>query len=92
MTTRIRRSSEGETTTIRIEGRLDAGTVPDLRGECRSCGRLQVDLSGLLSADAEGIGVLRSLAADGAELRGASPYVRLLLHEGTANEPEGVIP
>ena len=40
-----------------------------------------VDLSGLQSADAEGVRALRSLFAKGAKLVGASVYVRQLLKE-----------
>ena len=58
-----------------------------LRRECRAAGTaVRLDLSGLRSADRDGIEVLRSLAAEGAELTGASPYVQLLLEQGTAVE------
>ena len=80
MTVRIMKTIEGGTTTIRVEGRLDTATVPDLQNECRSADPpLRLDLSGLLSADEDGIQALRSLAAQGAELFGASPYIRQLL-------------
>ena len=80
MTIRITRHTEGKTTTIRLEGRLDANTVPDLEKECRSANPpLQLDLSGMLSADKDGILTLRQLSAEGAELFGASPYVCQLL-------------
>ena len=80
MMIRLTRHTEGKTTTIRLEGRLDANTVPDLEKECRSANPpLRVDLSGVSSADKDGIQTLRQLAAEGTELFGASPYVRQLL-------------
>ncbi len=80
MTVRITSRTEGKGTTIRVEGRLTAAEVLDLREECRSAGApLRLDLAGLLLADDEGINELRSLSAKGAKLHGASPYIRHLL-------------
>jgi hypothetical protein len=42
---------------------------------------LHLDLSGLFSADRDGIQALRSLSENGAELHGASPYINQLLLE-----------
>ena len=79
---RITSSTQGQTTTIRVEGRLEAVDVPDLHAECRPAGRqLRLDLSGLQSADPAGLDAIRSLGAEGAEMYGASPYVRQLLSE-----------
>ncbi len=80
----IRFSTEvGETaTTIRIEGRLAAADLPDVRAACESAkSPLRLDLSGLNSVDIDGIRELRSLSEKGAELDGASPYIRQLLLE-----------
>ena len=73
----------GETvTTIRIEGKLTSRSVPDVRAACESVDPpLHLDLSGLFSADRDGIRALRSLSEAGAELRGASPYINQLLLE-----------
>jgi anti-anti-sigma regulatory factor len=72
----------GGGTLIHVEGGLDGESAVTLRRECRSAeGALRLDLSGLRWADREGIEALRSLAADGAELNGASSYIRLLLEE-----------
>ena len=80
MAIRITTSTEEKRTTIRLEGRLSAGEVPDLDREFQRAGAgTRLDLSGLMSADAEGLRELRALAAKGAELRGASAYVRQLL-------------
>ncbi len=43
---------------------------------------MRLDLSGLRSADPDAIEAIRTLAAEGAELAGASPYILRLLEEG----------
>ncbi len=77
---RITTSKENSAMTIRVEGRLNAEAVPDLQKEVKRAGApLRLNLSGLISADAEGIKELRALSAKGAELRGASTSIRQLL-------------
>lgn len=73
-------SRNGETTTIYIEGRLDALEVSKLLKECRSADRpLRLGLAGLISVDDVGVRTLRSLQAEGIKLIGASPYVQQIL-------------
>ena len=80
MTYKITTSKNDRGTTIRLEGRLNTEAVPDLQEEVKlASAPLRLDLSGLISADAEGIKELRALSAKGAELRGASAYIRQLL-------------
>ena len=80
MTVRISRHGKGATTTIRVEGCLTAGEVSDLKKQCHEAGgSLCLDLSGLVSADQEGVGMLRLLSVEGAKLFGESPYIRELL-------------
>ena len=80
MTIRITTAKENSATTIRVEGRLDLEAVPDLQREAKlASAPVRLDLSGLMSADAEGIKELQALSAKGAELRGASAYIRQLL-------------
>ena len=82
MTIRVSTEAGQTGTTIRIEGRLTAAELPDVRAACDSANPpLRMDLSGLRSADIEGIRALRSLSETGAELQGASPYIRQLLLE-----------
>ena len=84
MTSRITASKDNKATTIRVEGRLDAGAVPDLQKEVKlASGTLRLDLTGLISADAEGVKELQALSAKGAELQGASVYIRQLLDAAT---------
>ena len=76
--------ARGGRTLIRVEGQLTEYDTSVLEAECRSGGFPQrLDLSGLRSADGAGIAALRSLQAQGAQLHGASPYIRRLLEEET---------
>ena len=80
MTIRITTKVGPKATTIQIDGQLTGPDLPDVRAACDSANPpLRLDLSGLKSADVEGIQALRSLSESGAELRGASPYIRELL-------------
>ncbi len=81
MRIRITTSTDAKTTTIRIEGWLGALETDELLGECRTADQpLRLSLEGLVSMDDVGIRALRALQAHGAELIGASPYVRQLLN------------
>ena len=83
MTTRITASTDGTTTMVLIEGNLTGADLPDVSTACEAAdGALCLDLANLKSADADGVRALRSLSEQGAELRGANPYVRQLLREG----------
>ena len=67
---------------IRLEGRLDATTIPDLLATCRAVGSpLRLDLSGLRSVDVDGVEALCRLAEAEAELTDMSPYIRQLVLE-----------
>ncbi len=82
MTIRVTSTTDGTTTQVRVEGLLAGADVPDLRAVCESTDApLSLDLSGLRSADADGIRALRALVESGAELHGADPYVRQLMCE-----------
>lgn len=76
-------------TTVRVDGRLGDDGVPGLGDACRLAKRpLVLDLTNLMGSGAAGISLLRELAAGGVQLRGASPYVALLL-AGTTPRPPG---
>ena len=80
MTLRITTVPGKNKTTIRVEGRLVAEGVEELQREIESvAGPVDLDLSDLQSADAEGVRALRSFSAKGAKLVGVSPYIRQLL-------------
>ena len=82
MTVRVSTEAGETVTIIRIEGLLTSASVPDVIAACDSSNRpLRLDLSGLRSADRDGIRALESLSEAGAELHGASPYINQLLLE-----------
>jgi anti-anti-sigma regulatory factor len=82
MTFRISTASGEDETILRLEGRLGATGVKDLKKAIQeAAGTVLLDLSGLQSADAEAVLALRSFVADGAKLAGASLYIRQLLKE-----------
>ena len=84
MSFRITAIAKGKQTTIRVEGRLGAEGLPDLRREIQLAGgAIKLDLSGLTSADADGLQELLDLSARGMKLHGASTYIRQLLDEAS---------
>jgi anti-anti-sigma regulatory factor len=81
---RITTKTDGNTTTVIVEGWLTAVEAPDLSKACQSIdASLRLDLSGLKSADPTGITLLRSLSAAGVELYDASSFICMLL-EGSS--------
>jgi anti-anti-sigma regulatory factor len=82
MTFRITSIFGKDETIIRLEGSLDAGGVKDLKKAIReAAGNVLLDLSGLRSANEEGVLALQSSAAEGTKLVGASSYILQLLDE-----------
>ena len=80
MVVRIETSCEADQTVLWVDGYLKLEDVGELVREYRSAqGSRVLDLSSLYSADAEGLDCLRQLIAIGAEIRGTSPYIALLL-------------
>ena len=67
-------------TTVSVAGRLDKRAVSEFVKTCLSVeGELVLDLNHLRSADPAGIGEIQRQVQGGAVLRGASPFIRLLL-------------
>jgi hypothetical protein len=63
--------------TVTVAGRLNTAHVPHLCNACATAsGRLRIDLTDLISADATGIDALRRLRREGAELVGVARYFR----------------
>ena len=80
LSVRITTESSQYETTIRVVGRLSRRDVPELRREFESAsGSVSLDLSGLISADADGVRELLMCSENGAKLCGASAYIRQLL-------------
>jgi anti-anti-sigma regulatory factor len=77
---RIEIADEGSTPVVLVAGRLLGSAADELAKACdRMDGPFTLDLAEVLSADAAGIGLLCALRRAGTELRGLSPYLRLLL-------------
>jgi ABC-type transporter Mla MlaB component len=80
MLLRITQTTEGPTTVIRIDGRLVGDGVAELARVSQAAVPLLVlDLTHLQHTDADGIALLQTLADAGAQLRGVSLYIALLL-------------
>jgi hypothetical protein len=80
MALRLRVSREDEATVVHVDGRLAVPGIRDLdRTVAGTAGPVILDLTDLLSVDDAGVAALRLLGEHGVQLRGASPYVALLL-------------
>jgi hypothetical protein len=76
-------------TAVRIAGRLEAGDLPELHRVLNGpVAPLELDLSELLTADADGIDLLRRQRLSGATLVNVPPYIRLLLDEPNGAEED----
>ena len=81
MDIRITRTSDACETVLQVDGQLCSENVAELTREHRSVeGRLVLELSNLQSADKAGVDVLLELISLGVQIRGASPYIELLLN------------
>ena len=75
---------------IRIAGRLTGSAVTHLKGACDPIeGLFVIDLSNLLFSDDEGIKAIRAIMDKGPQVRGASPFVQLLLDSASRKKPGG---
>ncbi len=89
MEIRIDITSEGPETVVYIVGRLSGTAVAQLRKACDPIeGAFVLDLSNLLFADDAGIDAIHTIVEEGAEIRGASPFVQLLLDGATGKETD----
>jgi hypothetical protein len=90
MDMRIDLKSDETGTVVRIAGRLAGRSVTQLMETCDPIEDLLViDLSDLLFADEEGINTIRNIAEKGAKLRGASPFIKLLINNAPGWESGG---
>ncbi len=82
MAVHIETRSEHSKTTVSVAGRLEGSGVREFLNICHSIeGTMVIDLSGLRSGDSEGLDAIRELNREGAELRGVSPFIELLLDQ-----------
>ncbi len=77
---RITKTTAGTVTTLRIDGELKGEGVAELEKVYASVdGPVDLDLSELMKADAEGVRVLKEVLGSGARLAAASVYIELLM-------------
>lgn len=82
MTVRIDITDEDAKTVVQVAGLLQEEEVAELLRACDGVhGSITLDLAGLVSADAGGIRLLQALRTAGAEVRGLTPYLKLLLKD-----------
>lgn len=87
---RIDHIRSGSTSVVHIAGRLCGIAAAELKNTCDPIeGPLVLDLSSLLFADERGIRIIRAIVEKGAHVRGASPFIELLL-ENAQNEIQAV--
>ena len=77
---------------VRLAGRLSVAQVPELLTACAAgAGRLELDLSDLVSTDVAGIEALQRVRGQGAMLVGAPGYIQMKLDsaagESASEEP-----
>ena len=82
MTIRISRKIDSGTIVLHVAGQLMSQDIAVLSKELQDIvGPRALELSELKSSDPGGVAMLREIASLGAELRGASPYIELLLKQ-----------
>ena len=80
MRLRITTTKDGQMSIIQIDGQLAGVGVLELERECWAAGLpIALDLSNLRWADFDGVQLIKTFVAKGAQLRGMSPYVEMLL-------------
>ncbi len=81
MEIRIDIESEGPDVVLHVAGRLTGPAITQLSDACEPIkGRLVLELSKLKFADDAGTEVIRTLRERGAEIRGASTFIKLLIN------------
>ena len=90
MDIRIDIISEGSETVVSIAGRLSGTAVAQLKKACDPIeGPFVIDLSSLLLVDEEGINAIQALVDKGVQVKGASPFVQLLLDDAPRWKTDG---
>jgi len=81
MEIRIDKKTEGTAVVFHVAGRLAGDAVTQLTGACEPMKTHYVlDVSKLMFADDAGAGAIRMLCERGAEIRGASSFIKLLIN------------
>lgn len=85
MDIRIDIESEGPDVILHVAGRLTGHAIAQLSDVCESIdGHYVLDLSKLKFADDAGAEAIRSLRERGADIRGASSFIKLLINSESA--------
>ena len=80
MDIRIDIETKGSVDAVRVSGRLVMSSINQLTAICKSMeGNFVLDLSELVFVDDAGAGVIRGLRGKGADIRGASSFIKLLI-------------
>jgi len=84
MEIRIDIESEGPDVVLHVAGRLTGTAITQLSAVCEPMeSHYVLDLSKLMFADDAGAEVIRALCGRGAEIRGASTFIKLLINGET---------
>ena len=81
MEIRIDIESEGPDVVLHVAGRLAGDVITQLTDVCESMeGHYVLDLSKLMFADDAGAEAIRTIRERGADIRGASSFIKLLIN------------
>jgi len=81
MEIRIDIETEGPDVVLHVAGRLTGPAIKQLEEACEPLeSHYVLDLSKLMFADDAGAEVIRTLCESGAEIRGASTFIKLLIN------------
>ncbi len=84
MNIRIDIETEGAAVVLHVAGRLAGDAITQLTDVCEPMeGHYVLDLSKLMFADDAGAEVIRTLGERGADIRGASSFIKLLINSET---------
>jgi anti-anti-sigma regulatory factor len=77
MTLRIEQDTDGETTSLRLVGRIQREHLEELSAQIRAIdARIVIDIGGVNLVDADAVRFLGVIEAQGIELLRCAPYIR----------------